>query len=164
MSTTSIEGVIAAARPLITQHEGRMMRVYHDSLGIPTIGVGFNLNQAGARQLVANSGADYDALLNGTADLTNEQCDFLLDHCIINTLEWMAGVFPDFFSYSLNRQVALTDMGFNMGQSRFLGFKNMIAKIKAEDWNGAAQEALSSKWASQVHGRADEDASMLSQG
>ena len=56
--------------------------------------------------------------------------------------------------YDYNRFNALTNMMYNLGKPRFLGFKKMIAAIKIQDWKTAADEMIDSKWAKQVGDRA----------
>jgi lysozyme len=51
-----------------------------------------------------------------------------------------------------------------LGKAGFLGFKNMIAAIQIEYWEGASKAALDSKWKTQVGSRATEIASMLREG
>ena len=46
-------------------NEGYYKCVYKDPVGIPTIGVGFNLEKANAREEIESVGADYNAVLNG---------------------------------------------------------------------------------------------------
>ena len=46
---------------------------YFDTEGIPTIGVGHNLNKSSSQQQVENVGADYDEVLNGRQALTESQ-------------------------------------------------------------------------------------------
>ena len=55
--------------------------------------------------------------------------------------------------FSDNRKIALIDMRFNLGPSRFRGFRRMIAAIKKGDWELAGKEAMDSKWATQVKSR-----------
>src|SRR5215469_17792554 len=54
--------------------EGYSKTVYMDSASPPnpTIGVGFNLNRSDAKTEIAHIGADYNAVMNGTA-LTDQQ-------------------------------------------------------------------------------------------
>lgn len=61
------------ARSLISNHEGKRLCVYKDSRGIPTIGIGYNLENPGARQALKNVGADYDSILSGKTCLTDSQ-------------------------------------------------------------------------------------------
>jgi len=58
-------------------------------------------------------------------------------------------LFP-FDRFSRNRKCALLNMAFNLGESRLMGFRKLIAAVRAGDWNKAADEALDSKWAKQV--------------
>ena len=45
--------------------EGFRSKVYKDSLGIKTIGYGFNLEQSGAKQIMAKYGLDWNAYITG---------------------------------------------------------------------------------------------------
>ena len=160
MPTETLTDVL---RPMLARHEGRRPHVYLDSLGIPTVGIGFNLRRADARDLLAACGADYHAVLSRTADLTDVQIDYLYQQCVIEVAEWLAKIFPGFGGFSINRQAALVDMGF-MGEAHFQQFVNMIAAIERDDWQTAAIEALNSLWAKQVGQRAHDDAAMLVDG
>ena len=44
--------------------EGFKSKAYRDSRGLYTIGYGFNLEQSGAKQIMAKFGLDYDAYYN----------------------------------------------------------------------------------------------------
>jgi lysozyme len=59
---------------------------------------------------------------------------------------------------------ALINMNFNLGIHKLLGFKNMIMALEDLDYTKAAQEALNSKWASQVGTRAKDVALMIREG
>lgn len=62
------------------------------------------------------------------------------------------------------RQDAILNMAFNLGLPRFLTFKNMISALVEGDYDLAADEALDSKWATQVGGRADRIARLIKYG
>jgi len=164
-------GLLSAATPVIIGHEGERMRVYRDDLGVPTVGVGlalmyknprgFLMNSAYAKGLCERCGVDYFAVLRGRAELTYDQSRQLLDLCIIDVIEWLVTIFPAFWTYSQPRQIALVDMGFNLGETKFRGFHEMIQCILAGDWAGAAAQALHSKWATEVPTRAEYDTGLL---
>lgn len=160
-TTALTTGLVAAAKPTIQDHEGRRLHVYPDGLGIPTIALGFNLQRPDARALCAKCGADYDALLAGTADLTEEQCDFLYEQLAIDTLEWLAAIFPAFFTYSQSRQIALLDQGYTLGETRFRAFRQEISAILQGNWAEAAAQMLDSKWHSEAKARCVSDANRL---
>lgn len=61
-------------------------------------------------------------------------------------------------------QHALINMNFNLGIAKLLGFKKMIAALIAKDYSKASLEALDSRWAKQVHGRAIDIALMIREG
>ena len=48
----------------------------------------------------------------------------------------------------------MIDMGFNIGLDRLMKFEKCLARIKASDFQGAANEMLNSSWANQVGARA----------
>jgi GH24 family phage-related lysozyme (muramidase) len=64
------------------------------------------------------------------------------------------------------RQIVIVDMVFNMGAgpTGFGGFHDTIRAIKAGQYAQAAKDMLASKWASDVHGRAPEDANIMRTG
>lgn len=162
--STKTAGLLTAAKTLIQGHEGRELKVYRDTLGIPTIGIGFNLTDPDAQQLCSACGADYEALVTGADALTDAQCDYLYEQMAIDTLEWLTAIFPAFFTYTQNRQMALLDMGYNLGETRFREFREMISAILAGDWARSGEEALRSVWSRQVGERAITDAALLSEG
>lgn len=163
-TTTAGINLLAAAKPIISGHEGERLRVYRDTLGVPTIGIGINMFEHDVIALCEQCGADYNALLAGTAELTPDQSHYLYEQRSIQTLEWLARLFPALFTYTQNRQIALLDMGYELGEPKFLQFRQMISAILQGNWWGAAKEALDSVWAKQVPERAQNDAVWIAQG
>ena len=131
--------------------------MYEDIFGNPTVGVGFLLTRADAPALLQRCGANYQRVVGGLDDLTEAQSRWLLQYCAIEVVEWLTQIFPLFNAFTQPRQVALLDMGFNLGETKFRGFKEMIACILAGDWAGAADQALHSHWAAEVPSRAAYD-------
>lgn len=158
------EGLLTAAHPTIQRHERREMRVYKDPLGVPTIGEGINMLDSDVPRLCANCGANYDRLLSGADALTGAQADYLYEQKAIQTVEWLTKLFPAFFTYTQPRQIALLDMGYNLGEPKFRQFRMMISAILEGNWAEAAAQALHSLWADEVKGRAVEDAHALVEG
>lgn len=164
METQQEVGLISALIPVLIDHEGERMKVYEDIFGIPTIGVGFNLTRSDAASLCQQCGANLQRLIGGLDELTIAQSRFLLQYCAIEVIEWQAHLFPQFWTYSMPRKIALVDMGFEMGETKFRGFRQMISCILAGDWNGAAAQAMHSQWAVQVPSRASYDVGLLRAG
>ena len=77
------------------------------------------------------------------------------EHGFVRCLEhdenaFSGGIFGDVKHFSENRQKALLNMMFNLGYNKFTGFKKMIAAIKLNDWEEAAEQAKDSRWYRQV--------------
>jgi lysozyme len=123
--------------------EGLRLKAYKDTEGWWTIGYGHFLGQTPIPQ-----------------EITMEQAMTLLmgdvNHAIIN-----AKSFSWFYTLSENRKNVIVNMLFNLGMSRFSGFKKMIALVDSRQYKEAAIEMMDSKWAEQVKARAARLAYMM---
>ena len=129
---------------MLKRHEGFRGKPYHCTAGKLTIGYGRNLDDVG---------------------ITQEEAEILLSKDIQQAIRNAMDIFPALSKYTENRQIALINMVFNLGKTRFLGFVNMIKAIKKDYWMSASVEALDSKWARKdVGNRAIEIAEMLRKG
>jgi lysozyme len=124
------------------RHGTPELKVYPDSKGIPTIGVGHNLNK-GISKAVAYQimHEDIDEAVAG-----------LTDH-----LPWWVQL-------DEVRQRVLVNMVFNMGIDRFLSFRRMIAALMGRNFQLAADEMQDSDWFHEVGARAVRLISMMRQG
>lgn len=129
-------------RSMLIGHEGLKLKVYNDTLGIPTIGVGRNLRDKG---------------------ISPSEAQFLCENDIADVTGALVHLFPWFLSLSSPRQMALIDMGF-MGPDKLRGFTGMIAAIQANDFQTASAQMLNSKWAAQVGVRATDLAKIMRNG
>ena len=127
---------------LIARDEGCRLRLYADSLGVPTIGYGRNLRDKG---------------------ISPSEAALLRDHDM-DDAEREAAAFPWFASLSERRQLVVLSMLYNLGLPRFVGFRRMIAALQRFDYQTAADEMLDSVWARQVKARADRLAMMMRDG
>lgn len=115
----------------LEQHEGRRRFPYMDSVGKTTIGCGRNLSDKG---------------------LSEKEIDMLLEHDLdevladLETFSWFSTLDPV-------RQRVLADMRFNLGPSRFRGFKRMLRKVAEQDHVLAGAAMRNSLWYSQVRQR-----------
>ena len=124
----------------VKKYEGWRPLPYLCPSGELTIGYGFNLYQNKLPKTVA---------------------DAWLEDIVLDCIEDLQRIFPDFSGYSTHRKIALIDMRYNLGPERFRGFKKMIAAIQGGDWTEAQLQALDSKWARDVGQRAIVDADYL---
>lgn len=133
---------LSAAKLLLIRHEGLKLRPYRDTVGKLTIGVGRNLDDVG---------------------ITEAEALHLLANDIVKVSQQLMAQLPVYNQLDDTRKLALVDMGF-MGVHKLLGFKGMIAALEAQDWEAASNHCLASKWATQVHGRANDIATMIRTG
>jgi lysozyme len=88
--------------------------------------------------------------------ISEYEATIMLDSDIADSLTDLRKIFTydEFDTLSFNRKMALTDMVFNLGMTKFLGFKKMIQAIKDKDFDEAAIELMDSSYARQVKIRA----------
>lgn len=116
----------------LKKHEGFRKRMYEDSVGVPTIGYGFNLEEIELPRPVAELWLAFEL------DKHEDE---------LEQFHWYNDLDPV-------RQDVLLDMHYNLGHSRFLQFKKMIRALENKKYEEAAAEMLDSKWAKQVGQRA----------
>lgn len=109
--------------------EGLELKVYRDSKGIETIGVGRNIRDKG---------------------LSSREAFDLLDHDVDDAVSDLAGSFPWFVTLDAVRQRAVVNLRFNLGPSRFRTFKQFITAMAQGDYASAEQELVNSRWYHQV--------------
>ena len=114
--------------------EDRRKRIYTDTVGKISGGVGRNLTDRGFR---------------------DDEIDLMLTNDVAEAIGECRRLFRGFDSISEVRQEVLVNMMFNMGYARLAGFKKMVAAVQANNWREAAVQMLDSKWADQVGDRAD---------
>jgi GH24 family phage-related lysozyme (muramidase) len=132
----------------------RHPKVYLDSRGIKTIGHGFNLERRGARAAVTAVGADYDRIVNGTDSLTDAQITQLFEPDVDHAIDGARRVVSSFDQLSIERQIVIVDMVFNMGEGGLANFTDMLAALDQGDFEVAADEMQQSRWFRQVGNRA----------
>lgn len=132
----------AKAGEYILRNEGYRATPYEDTEGILTVGIGFNLEEG----------------------FTKEECMLILRHRMEKYVEELVDRVPVFLTVSSVRKIVLLDMAYNLGVSRLLGFRKMLAALEEGDYQLAALEMLDSRYAKQVKGRALRNARMMETG
>lgn len=125
----------------IQGHEGLSLKPYYCTANKLSIGIGRNLDDRGITK--------EEALLLFANDMRLAVSDLYR----VFGEDWKT--FPD------NVQLALIDMMFQLGLTRFCGFKKTIEYLKAGNWKEAAREMMDSKYAQQVPKRAAENKSLI---
>jgi lysozyme len=139
----------------IILNEGIRLSMYLDSLGIKTIGVGFNLERPDANTRISALGLNFNDIKNGSSALSRDQAIKLLEEDIDIAVAATYSIFGDLSALSDERKIVLFDMAFNLGQTRLTRFVKLISAVKKCNWNSAAREMKNSDWAKQVGRRAD---------
>jgi lysozyme len=119
-------------KQLLIQHEGMELNLYTDTTGNATIGVGHNLSANGISQTIALAILDEDILYTYNK---------------LFSLDW-------FQQLNEPRQIAITDMAFNLGVKGLLEFHNMLSSLEKHDYETASSAMLESLWSKQVGERA----------
>lgn len=110
-------------------HEGVKDRLYQDTVGKWTIGVGRNLS---------------DKPISVTV------IDIMLEEDVNEVILGLDKFLPWWKQLDSVRQRVLIDLAFNMGISGLLLFKRTLTDIKNGDWVVAVQHLNESHWAEQV--------------
>lgn len=123
---------LQALQESLIKHEGVRARLYFDTEGVPTIGIGRNLNEP----------------------LSDKAIMFLYQEKVDESIAELDRAFKGWRNHSSEVQTVLIELQFAMGAPRLAGFKKMWAALKAKDYPKAATELLNSKWSEQVGKRA----------
>lgn len=113
--------------------EGKRSRMYLDTEGNWTIGIGFNLSDC----------AIPEHIIQALLDWKIKEAERELDRAL-----------PWWRTLTDARQNALLNIVFNIGMPRLLGFKKSLELLRAGRWDAAAAEFMDSRWAKQVGARA----------
>ncbi|HJV52804.1 MAG TPA: glycoside hydrolase family protein [Noviherbaspirillum sp.] len=130
----------------LIRDEGKRNRLYRDTVGKLTGGVGRNFDDV---------------------PLSDDEIDLMLSNDIKRACADLDRKLPWWRKLDPVRQRVLVNMAFNMGigdadkGSGLLGFKNTLAMVQAGDYRGAAKGMRSSKWAKQVGPRAERLATLM---
>jgi lysozyme len=114
--------------------EGEVLKMYLDSLKIPTIGIGHNLRDK---------------------PISKRASRMILEDDIADTIDALDKNLPWWNKMDDERQNVLVNMCFNMGIGTLLQFKNTLKAMEDGLYEEAAEGMANSLWAKQVGSRAD---------
>ena len=145
-------------------NEGSRTTRYLDTRGIPTIGVGFNLQRPDAPQKIAALGYDFAAVKAGTQAISDAAIDSLLGDDVDAAMQAAGTYVSNFDELNTARQAVIVDLIFNLGAHGFAAFTQTIAAIERNDFAAAATDLTNSAWAREVGARAHRDIAAMSSG
>ena len=133
--------------------EGIRARVYIDSLGYKTVGIGHMIKDSDPEDIKALKIGD---------KISNELIYRLFVEDLIQAISDTVVIFADIWDeLPSDVQEVFINMSFNLGRTRLLKFKKTIAAVYAKDWQLVSVEMLDSKWSQQVGNRAGRLASRI---
>jgi len=138
MVSSAVLGISKIERELIYD-EGLSFHSYLDSLGNLTGGVG--------HLLVGEEAEEYPL----GASISPSKARSWFESDLGKAEAIVAEIAPN---APLEVKEILTNMAFNLGRDKLMGFERMLSHIKAEDYNNACKEMQDSLWATQVPNRA----------
>jgi lysozyme len=157
-----IDPIISSILERVKKHEGVKFQRYLDSRGIPTVGVGFNLNRKDADEKLKKIGLNSAKVKKGSQKLTPQQAENLLILDLENALAGARRILgPSATNMSEPALGVLTEMVFNLGTTGVLKFDSFLKYFKIKKFKRAASEMLRSRWAKQVGERARNLAEIL---
>ena len=118
---------------VLRRHEGFKDRPYRDTVGVLTIGYGWNLES--------------DPMAREAAEIQMRMKLESLEALLLSKFDW----YPNL---SQTRKDVILNMCYNLGIDGFSQFRNTIWLIQNSRFDEAGEEMLKSKWAKQVGNRA----------
>lgn len=129
MRSGGATAAVARREALLRLHEGVRRKVYPDSKGIPTVGVGRNLRDRG---------------------LSDDEIDYLLHHDMVQAEVDVEALCPWAARLDEVRYAVLTELAFTLGRARLAKFAPTLGCVERGEYAVAAQRLLRTKWASDV--------------
>lgn len=143
--------------------EARRHARYFDSEGIPSVGIGFNLERGDAIEKLTKLGADWRGIMAGTAELSDAQMDKLFQWCWDEAIAYAKTLFPNWATLMPEARMVLSDMSFQM-RARLVGFVKMRAAIARFDYPEMINQMRQSKYAKQCASRVNRNAAVIEAG
>ena len=131
------------ARAQLRVDEGVKNKLYRDTVGKWTVGVGHNIEDRGLRP---------------------DEIALILENDINDAEADARALFPNFDALSETRQAVVVNLAFALGRDKLTLFRKFRKAVTAEDFDSAYVELVSSQWADQVGVRATRLAKQMKDG
>jgi len=147
---------------MIAKHEGCCQCTYLDSLGKPTVGIGYLLVPSRTSQM-EQVGLNYEQVVSGQTELNMEQITSLFNIYVQSSIQVAQKTFSNWNSLCCNVEQALVDIIYDLNNG-ISAFHTFISDINSENWEGAAGALKNSLFCRQVGSRCTDDAALIAQG
>jgi lysozyme len=134
-------------------HESIEPKVYTDTKGKRTIGIGFNLDEPSNRKKAESLGLNVEDMLSGKKTLSDKEIKLLYNESIKQAANDANAYLPQAGRQPPVVQKILIDMAFNLGLTKLNKFENLKEALLEGDYNKAADEMIDSEWYHQVGNR-----------
>lgn len=126
---------------IIAGFEGMEKKVYTDTNGLKTVGVGFNLEQSNGKQIFKSFLPDvsYDDVLSGKTSLTEKQVMKLFSKTLEDKVQTTKGLFANYDNFPGNVQTALVNAVF---RGELKATHKTVRLINNDEWSKVADEYL----------------------
>ena len=139
---------IELCKQQVKRHEGEVLKIYEDSLGYKTLGIG---------HLCQPNDPEYDWKI-GT-EVSQEVVDMYYEDDFnkhyIEAIH-VYGSEEGFYNLPENIQHVLVNMCFNLGGNRLSNFRNMLKACRQHNWKEMSKQMEDSRWYRQVGRRSVE--------
>ncbi len=145
------------------QEEGFRTRVYKDTNGFRTVGIGFNMDAAGARRIWQQAGVKtgFNDVLEGRKTISKQESEALYSATKTSAVNGAKKLVKNYDKLGKHQQEALADMVFQLGETGALAFTRTRGLIEQGKFREAAQAMLQSRNAKQTPNRVLRRAYML---
>lgn len=127
---------------ILRAEEGKSLKLYPDTEGVVTIGIGYNIEKRGLPDDIVEELFKRD-MMRLRAD---------------------AQQVPEYAGLDIVRQGVIERMVFQMGVAGVLAFVDFRADLAAKRWVAAGGNILNSRWAKQTSARAKREAARIIRG
>jgi GH24 family phage-related lysozyme (muramidase) len=118
-------------------------KVYLDTKGIKTVGVGFNMQQRNARKTfekyIPNSEVSFKDVFSGKKEITPKQARNLFKGTLADKVKTTKNLFPQYDNYPKAVKTALVNGVF---RGEFKSSQNTVKHINSGQWDKVAKEYL----------------------
>lgn len=135
-----------AVADYIADNEGEVLHAYRDSRGYLTIGIGICIDK------------------NAGCGITQDESRYLFHNRLAPLAGQLADQIDGWHTLDDARQMALTDMAYQLGISGLLKFHHMLDALVYGHWQAAHDQCLASAYAEQTPGRAKRNAEIFKTG
>jgi GH24 family phage-related lysozyme (muramidase) len=145
---SNVNDVLRWAAPLIGKNEAFAGMCYLDSVGIPTIGYGLNLNTGSnyLKTVLGFTDAQVAAVKQNQLTISRPQAEQLAVAYLNTAISFMQSYLGSAWqTFPIPVQGVVIDLWYNLGAAGLSKFVNLKNAIMARNWSAASAEIINSK-------------------